>query len=39
MKNKDFDIFNENMSTDGMEWMDELRKEMENLHKFVSKVI
>ncbi len=29
MKNEDFSIFNENMSTDEIEWLDELRKENE----------
>ena len=27
--NTGFDILNENMSTDGIEWLDELRKENE----------
>ncbi len=37
--NTGFDILNESMSTDGIEWLDELRKEMESLHKFVSKML
>ena len=38
---KGFDSLSETglMSTDGIEWPDELRKEMESLHKFVSKML